>query len=252
MGAAKTAVKAKKETTNGEAVIAARETPGFLGQHPGWALAIFLAGSLLFILLAYNLQTNGPLMQWDKPVSQALHRHAVQNQEHLLPLMRFFTWAGKEMLVALAAVFALYWLAKRCWRELIMLPAGAWVGGGAFVVLSKTYERARPVFPDPLQAVIPGPGFPSGHILSAVLFYGLLAYLFIPWLPTRFARAAAWVLTALLLLVMGFSRVYLGDHYPTDVVAGMAVGAAWGALIYAVIDMIYARVRGVSLKRQRA
>ena len=73
--------------------------------------------------------------------------------------------------------------------------------------------------------------FPSGHALFATCFFGGIAVLLSHRLRSRTARALVWAIAVTLIVVIGASRVYLGVHYPTDVVAGCAVGVVWVAAV---------------------
>lgn len=73
--------------------------------------------------------------------------------------------------------------------------------------------------------------FPSGHSAGTVLAYGLLAYILCRKFSNMYARIAIVAGTTILAFGVGISRIYLGDHYPTDVLAGWAVGAAGLAVI---------------------
>ncbi|NLC58080.1 MAG: phosphatase PAP2 family protein [Armatimonadetes bacterium] len=105
-------------------------------------------------------------------------------------------------------------------------------GGGLLNLLLKVlFQRPRPVAPEVTAA---GYAFPSGHAMLALCFYGFLAYLAArsPW--PAWLRAVAAAACVLLALAVGFSRVYLGVHWPSDVAAGFVAGAAWlGACIAA-------------------
>ena len=87
------------------------------------------------------------------------------------------------------------------------------------------FQRVRP--PDPLIAPLQNFSFPSGHATSAFIFYGLLAYLI--W-KTDLNRTYKYLIATVLIifsLLIGFSRVYLRVHYPSDVVAGFCIGFSW-------------------------
>ena len=82
------------------------------------------------------------------------------------------------------------------------------------------------------------PGFPSGHSFSAVLCFGLLAYLIVPKMHTRTWKIVVIVAAVGIILFIGFSRIFVGDHYPSDVLAGYGLGIAWGGLVYTTIELI--------------
>jgi membrane-associated phospholipid phosphatase len=116
----------------------------------------------------------------------------------------------------------------RGWRRggllVVVTLAGAWVLDTG---LKLFFARARP---EPFYEYYPAPAsysFPSGHALFSVCFFGGLAVLLTHRLNSRVAQVAVWLLAAVIILLIGSSRVYLGVHYPTDVAGGYAVGLAW-------------------------
>jgi undecaprenyl-diphosphatase len=114
-----------------------------------------------------------------------------------------------------------------------------WAGEGAiWLFLSQYYNRPRPVFDVPVWHQMTSPGFPSGHVIAAVMCYGLLAYLLIPKSSSRFWKIVISVMAGLIILYIGVSRLFVGDHYLSDVLAGYALGIAWSGLVYTVIELI--------------
>jgi undecaprenyl-diphosphatase len=219
--------------------IAARTNPeGFLARRPALGLGLLLLGGLIFGILAFNVLTNGPLLAWDFPISQALHARATHDSSISFDVTNFGGTLGQQIAVIVMALLALYWIWKRHWYELSMLVIGVNGGNLWFVVLSNLFERHRPVFPDPLLTPLPGPGFPSGHTMTAMLLYGLILVLLLPRLPSWRWRLLAALDTALIILLVGYSRLYIGDHVPTDVLGGYAFGLAWGALVFTGIELL--------------
>ncbi len=209
----------------------------WLARHPAWGVAVMLAGAVTFLALAFNVRSNGPLTAWDVPVAEGLHQRAVNGSELGRKAAVFIGTFGKESAGIILAVVAVYCLLRRQWRPLSMLFFGVLGGNTWFEVLSRFFQRHRPVFPDPLDP-LPGPGFPSGHSMMAFLLYGLLSYLAMPQLP----RAWRWVvgIAAMLVpLLVGFSRMFLGAHYLTDILGGYAFGMFWGGFVYTTLEVFY-------------
>ena len=133
---------------------------------------------------------------------------------------------------------ALYFLYKRFWAGLAMVGI-AWSAEGAiWLVLSQYYHRPRPVFDVVVWHQMTAPGFPSGHTIAAVMCFGLLAYLIVPKISSRFWKAVVIVTAGLVILYIGFSRMFVGDHYLTDVLAGYGLGVALCGLVYTLVEVI--------------
>lgn len=218
------------ETTSGLRV------PGWLAKWPMIGIVMILVGSLAFGALAYNVQTHGPLLKWDVPLTNELHSEAVRMPPRIIELWIFGFFVGKELVQVIAVILSLYFLHKRFWRELAMLLIG--LGGGALLwyFLIGIFNRPRPLAQ--IGIVVSEPSFPSGHVITAVLAYGLLAYLFIPKMPSRFWKWVLVIVSLLTMLYIGFSRLILGGHYLTDLLAGYALGIAWAGLVYTLIEKI--------------
>ena len=129
----------------------------------------------------------------------------------------------------------------------------AWAAeGGIWLALSQYYDRARPVFDVAVWHQMTAPGFPSGHSIAAVMCFGLLAYLIVPKISSRFWKAVVIVTAGLIILYIGFSRLFVGDHYLTDVLAGYALGVALCGLVYTVVEVIARKLEHRSSGKKQA
>jgi membrane-associated phospholipid phosphatase len=226
--------------TAGLATAAGREPRPLLARQPWIGYGLALAGAVVFAILAFNVATAGPLLTWDKPIDDALHQRALHAGAIGLDLIKIGGALGRETALIIIVPLAVYWLIRRHWRPFMLLLAGTIGGEILFELLSRLFNRPRPVFANPLDKLT-GPGFPSGHSQTAILLYGLLLYLLLPRLRSRWARLAAVVVTVLIALAIGIARLLIGDHYPTDVLAGYAMGFLWGGLVYTSLELYLAR-----------
>jgi membrane-associated phospholipid phosphatase len=126
------------------------------------------------------------------------------------------------------------------WRRWLLF--GTWViaagGSGVFLLLLKAFfARPRPYFEQPLLLETYY-SFPSGHAMEAVVLYGTLAYFALLALRTRWTRAGVVFGTSLLVLLIGISRMYLGVHYLSDVMAGFAAGGVWLSTCITVMEFV--------------
>jgi undecaprenyl-diphosphatase len=202
-----------------------RLTPGqYLGLHLTAGL-VAAAGCLwLFGGLAEDLLTGDPIVRFDRSTAAYLHSIATPP---LTTLFLVVTALGSLETVALLGVIVAAVLAwRRRWLYL-----GTWitaVAGSAALnhLLKGLFARPRPFFEHPLL-VETSYSFPSGHAMESFVLYGMLAYFAVLALESWRARTAVVFGAALLVLLIGFSRMYLGVHYFSDVVAGYAAGGVW-------------------------
>jgi membrane-associated phospholipid phosphatase len=137
------------------------------------------------------------------------------------------------VLFAVAAVAAAY-LARLGRRPNVAFLILAFAGAEALTwSLKAVFQRERPSFDDPI-ATASSFSFPSGHALVSFAVYGALAYVLLENLRSRRTRAACVAGAAVVVAAIGFSRLYLGVHYLSDVLAGYAVALAWLLTIAAV------------------
>jgi membrane-associated phospholipid phosphatase len=147
-------------------------------------------------------------------------------------IMEFFTFLGKhQFLIPANLLLISYFLfiKKHKWYS-IKVPAIALSSLGLMFLLKHIFSRERPG--SPLLETAKGFSFPSGHALMSVTFYGLLIYLVFKNVKNEGARWTLMILLLLLILVIGFSRIYLRVHYASDVLAGYCIGFLW--LVFAI------------------
>ena len=240
------------QSTHSEGVFHNIRSPGTFARYPLIGLAMFIVGSLVFGLLAYNVVTHGPLLAWDVPLANSLHATALNSPGWVRAIMIAGYYVGDQLVAAIGIVLAIYFLRKRYWRELTMLATGFGVSALLFLLLSRIFDRARPVFDTQIWRVKSIPGFPSGHAIAVVTSYGLLTYLLVPKMPSRRGKAIVIAGALLVALYILFSRLFLGDHFLTDLVAGCAVGIAWAGLAYTAVELLFRKRARVEAPGQPA
>ena len=235
-------LKVKKSDTGG---FGGLRSPRLLERSPIIGFALFIFGVLVFGALTYNLFAHGPLLQWDRALAIALPAIALKSPAFVKSLMIAGFYVGKQVILVIDVLLTLYLLYKKYWRELTMVTVGGVGEVILFGLLSTVIARPRP--PTQIWIVVNIPGFPSGHAISVVVCYGLLAYLLAPKLPSLFWKIAVSALAVLIIVFVGFSRIFTGGHYLTDILAGYAVGIAWSGLAYTLIEKFFRerRIRNV-------
>jgi len=212
-------------------------SPGLFGKWPVIGLLMFVLGGLSFAGLTYNLAAHGPLLRWDTAIASTWPGIALRSPAFVETIMNAGFYLGREVTVIVNILLIIYFVYKRFWQEFTMLVVG-WAGTAVlFFVLTDWINRPRP--PTQIWIVLSIPGFPSGHSISVVACFGFLAYLLAPKMPSLFWKILVIVAALFLMVFVGFSRVFTGGHYLTDVLAGYAVGIAWVGLAYTVIEMYY-------------
>lgn len=186
-------------------------------------------------------QLGEAIVRFDGYVSTALHAH-------LSPTatagFRLITALGSSTVLVVVAVVAAGYLFHRGRREDAALVALALAGGQVVTwSLKALFQRERPSFEDPV-ATASWFSFPSGHALTSLAVYGALAFVIVSGVRSSWARAAVLGGTAALVAAVGSSRVYLGVHYLSDVLAGYCAGLAW-------LLLSIEAVRAVSLRTLR-
>lgn len=191
------------------------------------AVGALTVSAVLFSLIAGNILAGDPLAILDAAVASRLHAHS---NPALTLLMLAVTHAhGTIAITGYSTALALYFAKRREWHWVAATGLAVPVGLLINVLLKHLFRRARPVFEDPLLTLSTY-SFPSGHTAGTTLLYGVVAaYVFS---RTRNARVrlgcvAGWVF---MVVVVAFSRLYLGVHYLTDVVAAVTWSLAWLAL----------------------
>jgi undecaprenyl-diphosphatase len=202
-----------------------------------------LAGAAGFALLAaLVVAADGAPLAFDEPIADVIRSLPLPVDAWIA-----ITNMGGRTLTVVGTGLAIACLAAGRVR-LALIVALAMIGANVFTDLAKdVIGRPRP--PDPLDTATSA-GFPSGHALNSVVTYGLVALL--AWrssLP-RLARDLLVVLGVTTPVLIGVSRVALGVHWPSDVLAGWLAGLAFVALAAVLIDVTGAMAR--DLPRPRA
>ena len=131
--------------------------------------------------------------------------------------------------VLILVVSSFLWLTHH--RLSVALLFTALAGGATLNLLLKDiFDRPRPSVIE-WGTQVASASFPSGHAMAAMIAYASVAYLGGRLEPTRLMRVLTWLFAAVLILAIGASRIYLGVHYPSDVVAGYIAGLGWLAFV---------------------
>jgi undecaprenyl-diphosphatase len=224
------------EPTSGKFSAKLRALIGRLGLTLIVGLGV-AAGALFFFARLASEVLEGDANQFDDWVRFEIHRLA---SPILTAVMRVVTMFGAgSVLASLSVVATLVFGIARKYRAMMLLVAT--MAGSTLLneVLKLSFHRARPEPFFDTQAPSSF-SFPSGHALASFCFYSTMAALLSARTRSRTVAVTVWTLAALLITFIGASRIYLGVHYPTDVLAGYAAAFIW-VIIIAVADRTFAR-----------
>jgi undecaprenyl-diphosphatase len=203
--------------------------------------AVAIAGTYLFAEFAGHV-SSGKTQAFDDAVLRWVAEHRTPALE---PVMLEITFLGTgTVVIALVAVSGMFlWLSNHKYSAILLLVST--IGGIVLNNLLKVgFGRPRPQIIDWGTHVVSW-SFPSGHAMSAAVVYGTVAYLAARLQRRQLHRVITLSAAILLILLIAASRVYLGVHYPSDVLAGIMIGLAWAAFCMALLEVIqlYARWR---------
>ena len=198
------------------------------GRRLSWSI-VALISAVAFGLLLWGVLAHAGLTLADPGVANFVARHRLG---WLTPVMQLVTWLGSSLFIVPfgIAVGVSLWRRRHSWQPLVMMAAAFLGAAGLYDIVKPVVGRARP--PAALQVGRPdiGRAFPSGHATQSIAFYGMLAVVLIVWYAPRHRRLFV-AGAALITLVVGASRLYLGVHWLTDVLGGYALGLAWLSLV---------------------
>lgn len=198
---------------------------------PATVLVSLTAATSTLVLFAWIAQEvlRGRTEKFDLFVRTWVHQYASPTMTHRMTIISMFGGEGLAVafIAAMAVFLALRWRRAATW--LAITAAGAMV---LQVALKYAYQRPRPI---PFFGSVPyGYSFPSGHALVSFCFYGVLAGLLADRTESLLLRILTWIIAACTVVAIGLSRIYLGVHYPSDVIAGYLAAAVWVSTMVAL------------------
>lgn len=196
---------------------------------PTWWIELFVivAAGSVFALLADEVWEK-EVFRWDAPIMLAIHQFRTPWLDTLMLWVSDFGLPRGLIVITICL-----WMWYQHHRKTALTIALSY--GGSFLiapVVKLIFTRQRPAVFEPLRQLTDY-SFPSGHTLGAITLYGLLAYLC--WQHRHYIWACLSLLPAILIPL---SRVYLGVHYPSDILGAMALGVAWISAVHLVCRLL--------------
>jgi len=186
-------------------------------------LGTAIAALIFFGWLADEV-LEGDAKHFDEVTRAAIHQLASPT---LTIIMRGFSFAGSTIALTIGTIIVVVRFAMKNLGREAKLFAITMIGAAMLnITLKLTFKRARP---EPFfNLSLPETySFPSGHSLTSAVFFGALAAILTARIKSKRTRTAIWIVSTLMFLTIGFSRIYLGVHHTTDVIAGFAAALIW-------------------------
>ena len=196
------------------------------------ALLIAAAALVVFGWLAEEV-VEGDTKQFDAAIRAAVHNHATPL---LTTIMQTFSFLGSVAWVTCVCLFVVGLCFYFHRRRMAAFLAIAMIGATTLdSVLKLAFHRMRPIA---FYGTSPSSfSFPSGHALGSFCFYGILAAVLADRMRGFKSKVLVWFSASFLVAMIGLSRIYLGVHYPSDVIAGYLAGAVWVTAV-TVVDKL--------------
>lgn len=206
------------------------------------ALILVVGGINLFIDLTEILHSK-TITLYDKKVTDFIISY---RSPQLNKVFQFITELGDLYgYIILAALCGIgFYLKFKNWRYVLEMLFVMIIAGLSNLALKQVINRARP---DAAHLVaVETLSYPSGHAMGAIAFYGFLIYLFYNFKMNTWLKTSIILIFSFLILAIGISRIYLGVHYPSDVVGGFIAGFIWiifCIILFQVMDIFRRRKR---------
>jgi undecaprenyl-diphosphatase len=215
----------------------------FTGLPLSILVLAFVYVLFLFAGIVEDLITSDPIIAADIRIANLL---AVFRTDTLIRVFTWITLLGKSQVIIgfIIASVLLLWLGRK--KSYILPLFVAVIGSQVFTYLGKwAFHRPRP---DMAVYTEPSFSFPSGHATIAVAFYGFIIYLLVR-VSTNWKRKINWLFFGLLvILAIGLSRIYLGEHYLSDVWSGYLVGFMWLIIAISLSEWLVNKAKSTPLR----
>jgi undecaprenyl-diphosphatase len=195
--------------------------------------------ALIFFGWLADEALEGDARAFDDATRAAVHQLA---SPLLTLIMRGLSFVGSTIALTVGTIFVVIRFVMQKWTREARLFALTMIGAGLLnITLKLAFKRPRPV---PFFNLTPPESysFPSGHSLTSAVFFGALAAILTARIKSRRVKAAIWIVSTAMFLLIGLSRIYLGVHYTTDVIAGFAAALIW-ILVVRFVEMGLVRRR---------
>lgn len=200
-----------------------------------WPCAIISVAAFgLFGGIAMQINSENGLTQYDSQLAQELREHAKESPA-LRAASTTLSFIGSEwVLVPIGVAVAALLVVRRQHATALVWVLALGIGPFLNKAIKHGFQRLRPFAPaDSVDW-----SFPSGHSMNSFIYYGLFTYALLVVIPRRWVKFTTVLLLFCLVILIGFSRMYLTRHFLSDVLGGFAFGAGWIAAWIAVLEYV--------------
>ena len=216
--------------------------PGIMGA---WEITTLIIGEVLLTLATFSaiialivFSIRKPIRK-HKPIDMMIFDRIKPSVNTINnKIMLFITFLGKHQFLIPANLILIFYfivVKKQTWFSIrvITIAISSLV---LMLLLKQLFQRKRPL--SPLLKAAKGLSFPSGHAIMAVTFYGLLIYILQHTISIDWLKWVLFILVVGLIILIGFSRIYLRVHYASDVLGGFIIGLLWLLISLAVLKWL--------------
>ena len=184
------------------------------------------------IIISINIK-NGKILQTDLKIYDFFSKNIIYDK--LTPVVKIITHIGSAKIVIILTILLLLLFIKEMKNKVFVL-ADVIGAAGLNVILKHIIQRDRPNIHRLIKET--GYSFPSGHAMMSMAFYGMLIYFIYRYVKNPVKKWVLIILLTIILLTIGITRIYLGVHYPSDVIGGFLVSFAYLLILTEIFKKI--------------
>lgn len=212
--------------------------PSLALRNKGLVIGLIAFGLLIFLVMGFSVYTGSLFYFWDRPINDYFGQLYQDAAEWIKLSARYVEIAGSEGILVVTAILLIVWLVRGRLRYFWLLFVSVVGGRIAWLAVLFAIGRPRPTEVRAMLGVLL-PGFPSGHMMIFVAFFGTLLYLFFLRIRQPTLRMLVAGVVVVLLIATGLIRLFFTVHFFTDIVAGYGLGLAWTVGAITVLEGLF-------------
>lgn len=190
-------------------------------------MEILIGGMLSVFSFIFFIKVAKDVLEREKVFIDHFISHVIYSfrTPELTEIMRFFSFIGGEFIIFASLMLVIWMLVKGYLRDAVVLSFAISMGYALNTFIKWLLKIPRPMI-DPLD-IATFYSFPSGHSMNSFIFYAMISFFVFRYTRKKALSISVAVFATGIIFLVGFSRIYLGVHYPTDVIAGFTAGFWW-------------------------